>query len=190
MSDLKDDKRLSACHLPYLISIFLAFAEKLPDEMDGKEARLIRDYRNKLAHDPVFARNPEEVKEFLRLTQHYVDKGLLGQYTMHVGADVESRLASTEAHERGHSAIRWDPEAGPNAQPKSPACAEFLLRLLLRQSDVDAIIGDLTEMYDQRLASYGECRARLWFYSQVALSIWPLLTRAISTKWLRRLIPW
>src|ERR1700753_3841126 len=125
MSDLKDDNKLTACHLPYLISIFLAFAEKLPDKMDPKEAAPIRDYRNRVAHDPVFARNPEEVEEFLSLTQHYVNKGMLGRYVMHVGADVESRLASAESHERGHSAMRLAPEAGSSAQPNPPAFAEF-----------------------------------------------------------------
>jgi hypothetical protein len=61
--------------------------------------------------------------------------------------------------------------------------------LLLRNDEYDALIGDLTEMYDQRLAKYGDYRAWLWFYGQVWLSILPLLKRGITTKWLRRLIP-
>jgi hypothetical protein len=184
MSDLKDDKKITGGHLPYLISIFLVFAERLPDEIDEKEAALIQDYRNKIAHDPLFRRNQKDVEEFLRLAKRYVDKGWMGSYATYVGADVESRLASTEAHDRGHAAFHRG-LSEPSAQPKTPAGAKFLLRPFLSNNDLDALVGDLTEMYYSRHERCGRCRAKLWFYGQVIISIWPLLKRLISTKWLR-----
>jgi hypothetical protein len=190
MSDLKNDEKFEYSYLPQLISIFMVYAQKLSGSSDPKMATMLRDLRNRLTHDPAFAVNPEDMEQFLSLTDQYMNKAGHYGYTTHVGLDVESRLVSVKAHERGHAAIPWKGTAGSTNQPKTPACAELLLRLLLCRNDVDAILGDLTEMYDQRLAKYGECRARFWFYGQIWLSLLPLLKRAISSKWLRRLIPW
>lgn len=186
MSDPNDENEIKFTGLPYLIRIFLAFADRLPEELGEKAAAAIRDYRNRLVHDSVFARDPCEVEEFLRLTDRYLEKGRRVRYAMHVGVDVESRLKSTEAHERGHAAVPWTRGAGSAKRSGPPAVAEFLLRLLLSGVDVDALTGDLSEGYVKRRALHGECRAKLWVYGQVTLSIWPLLKRLISTKWLRR----
>jgi hypothetical protein len=110
-------------------------------------------------------------------------------YTLHVGADVGRSLDATKAHDQAHAAVRSEPESRQAAQPKIPAVAEFFLRLLLNKMDVEAVVGDLVEMYDQRCKSCGEWRAKLWFYGQIALSMWPLLKRVVSSKLLRRLIP-
>ena len=190
MSDLKDDEKFEYSYLPQLISIFMVYAQKLSGSSDPKMATMLRDLRNRLTHDPEFAVNPEDIEQFLSLTDQYINKAGRHGYTTHVGLDVESHLASARAQERGHAAIPWKVTAGSTNQPQTPAGAEFVLRLLLCKNDVDAILGDLTEMYEQRLARFSECRARIWFYGQVSLSIWPLLKRAISSKWLRRLIPW
>lgn len=189
MSDPNNENEIKFTGLPYLIRIFLAFADRLPEELGEKAAAAIRDYRNRLAHDSVFARDPCEVQEFLRLTDQYLDKGRRARYAMHVGADVENRLKYAEAHERGHAAIPWTRGAGSAKRPEPPAVAEFLLRLLLRGDDVDAVTGDLSEGYVKRHARYGAGRAKFWVYGQVSLSIWPLLKRVIWTKWLRRLTP-
>lgn len=188
MSDPNDENEIKFTGLPYLIRIFLAFADRLPEELGEKAAAAIRDYRNRLAHDSVFARDPGEVEEFLRLTDRYLDKSRRVRYAMHVGADVESRLKSAEAHERGHAAIPWAHISRTKDQPKPPAVAEFILRLLLSGDDVDAITGDLTESYVKRYERSGEGRARVWFYGQVTLSMWPLLRHVISRRWLRGII--
>lgn len=113
-SDLKDNKKLTSCHEPDLVSSFLAFAARLPDTSDTK---FILDCRNKLVHDPQFTIDPKALEGLLKSTKHYLDKDRIGQYAMHTGIDVENRLASTEAHDRGHFAMRWDPEAETTAQP-------------------------------------------------------------------------
>lgn len=78
--------------------------------------------------------------------------------------------------------------------PQPPMNAEFILHLLLRKDEREAVIGDLVERYVQKLERFGERRARLWFYCEVLRSVWPLLRRTVAKaggliaagEWIRR----
>jgi hypothetical protein len=185
MKDSKGKEMIRGSHLPHLINIFLEFANNLPDDIEPKAAA-VREFRNGLVHDTVFARDPDDIEEFLTLTDQYIEKIGHVRYVMHIGADWKRW---TRAHEHAHTPFTWPPEAQSTDQPKPPAGAEFLLRMLLSGNDVDAITGDLAESYVKRRARYGDRRAKLWFYGQVILSIWPLLKRFISRRRLRHPAP-
>jgi hypothetical protein len=84
-----------------------------------------------------------------------------------------------------------------NAQeptPVAPPNAEYILHLFLRGDDRDAVIGDLVERYAGKYERFGERRAKVWFYSQVLRSLWPLLKRLVTRasglvalgEWIRR----
>lgn len=59
-----------------------------------------------------------------------------------------------------------------------PLNAEFLLHLLLRHDEHDAIIGDLIERYGKKCTRLGTRRANIWFYAEVFWTALPLIKRA------------
>jgi hypothetical protein len=77
-----------------------------------------------------------------------------------------------------------------NSRP--PFHAEYVLHLLLAKHEREALIGDLLEEYEQILHRFGKRYADVWFYKQVAFSIWPfvrrLLARVGTFLWLSRFI--
>lgn len=78
--------------------------------------------------------------------------------------------------------------------PRPPLDAEFILHLLLRHDEHDALIGDLIERYGRKCARLGARRANLWFYAEVLWTALPLLKRALIKasglvafgEWVRR----
>lgn len=78
--------------------------------------------------------------------------------------------------------------------PRPPLDAEFMLHLLLRHDEHDALIGDLIERYGRKFARLGARRANLWFYAEVLWTALPLLKRALIKasglvafgEWVRR----
>jgi len=88
----------------------------------------------------------------------------------------------------GHGASHHDipfgrenssPDASSNVGTQPPLNAEFLLHVLLRRDENDAIIGDLIEKYGKKCARLGPRRANLWFYTEVFLTALPLMKRAL-----------
>jgi hypothetical protein len=79
-----------------------------------------------------------------------------------------------------------------NSESKPPFNAEYLLYLFLRREERDAVIGDLVECYGRVFRQFGKRRANIWFYKQVAVSLFPLLRRAIlriaAFAWLGRIL--
>lgn len=85
---------------------------------------------------------------------------------------------------------------GENAPscPRPPLDAEFILHLLLRHDEHDALIGDLIERYGRKCARLGVRRANLWFYAEVLWTALPLLKRTLVKasglvafgEWVRR----
>jgi hypothetical protein len=75
---------------------------------------------------------------------------------------------------------------------RAPFHAEYLLHLLLAKQEREALIGDLLEEYKQIVHYFGKRYADIWFYKQVAFSIWPfvrrIVTRAAALLWLSRFI--
>lgn len=79
-----------------------------------------------------------------------------------------------------------------SAIARPPFNAEYVLYLLLRKRERDVVIGDLIESYGQILERFNKRRADIWFYKQVAGSLWPLLRRALlriaALVWLGRIL--
>lgn len=81
-----------------------------------------------------------------------------------------------------------------NSYSQPPINAEFILHLLLRHDEHDALIGDLIERYGKKCARLGARRAKLWFYAEVFWTALPLLKRALVKasglvafgEWVRR----
>jgi hypothetical protein len=79
---------------------------------------------------------------------------------------------------------------------RPPFNAEYLLHFFLRREERDEVIGDLIESYAHILRRFSKRRADIWFYKQVAASLWPLFRRAVMKlvglvwlgRFLRRLI--
>jgi len=57
------------------------------------------------------------------------------------------------------------------------ANAELILHLLLKPDEAEVLGGDLQERYLRKNQQFGQRRARIWLWSQVLRSIWPLLKR-------------
>jgi hypothetical protein len=79
-----------------------------------------------------------------------------------------------------------------NSKSKPPLNAEYLLYIFLRREERDALIGDLVECYSLVFHRFGKRRADIWFYKQVAGSLFPLLRRALlrvgALVWLGRIL--
>jgi hypothetical protein len=79
-----------------------------------------------------------------------------------------------------------------SSNSRAPFHAEYVLHLLLAKHEREALIGDLLEEYKQIVHHFGKRYADVWFYKQVAFSIWPFvrrfLTRAATFLWLSRFI--
>lgn len=82
----------------------------------------------------------------------------------------------------------------PKTEPcRPPGNAEYLLYLFLPKADREVVIGDLLEEYQLILRRFrNKRRANIWFYKQVAGSLWPLLRQAIvklgALVWLGRIL--
>ncbi len=78
------------------------------------------------------------------------------------------------------------------ATMRPPFNAEYVLYLLLRSEDRDAVIGDLIQCYGKVLERFNKRRADIWFYKQVAGSVLPLLRQATfrigALVWLGRIL--
>jgi hypothetical protein len=92
--------------------------------------------------------------------------------------------------------LKSSEQTGDRSVPRPPFNAEYILYLLLREQEREIVIGDLVEHYARVLTRFNKRRADIWYYKQVAGSLWPLLRRAIVKigalvwlgKVLRRLI--
>lgn len=100
----------------------------------------------------------------------------------------KAREESLDSQSKSEAAV------GPEVFSNPPPNAEFLLHLLLRRDERDAVIGDLLEKFAKNRKRFGARRAKVWFYSEVLRSLWPLFRR-IATKvtgllalgeWIRR----
>lgn len=75
-----------------------------------------------------------------------------------------------------------------------PINAEFILHIFLKRDELDAVVGDLLEKYKKIWERFGPRRAKFWFYSEIARSLWPLLKRLVVRagglialgEWIRR----
>jgi hypothetical protein len=77
-------------------------------------------------------------------------------------------------------------------QAVPPLNAEFLLYLFLDKNEREIVVGDFIESYSHVLSRFSKRRADLWFYKQVAGSLFPLLRRALlkvgAFVWLGRIL--
>jgi hypothetical protein len=64
------------------------------------------------------------------------------------------------------------------APPPQTAC--YLLSLVLSPRDREVIVGDLIEEYRSYIIpEFGDRRASIWFWTQTARSVWPVLSRRL-----------
>lgn len=62
----------------------------------------------------------------------------------------------------------------PSAPVVPPLNAQFLLDLFLAEPRCEEFLGDLRERYEKKRKRLDKGRADLWYYKQVATSLWPL----------------
>lgn len=67
----------------------------------------------------------------------------------------------------------------PIKPSRPPFNAEYLLYLFLHKDERDSVIGDLIESHAQVVARFNKRRGDIWFYKQVAFSLFPLVCRAV-----------
>jgi len=70
-------------------------------------------------------------------------------------------------------------------EDQPPKFAEFLLYIFLPKQRRDNLLGDLEEEYYDVCHRFGNIRAQIFYYSQVARSLWPLFASLIQKglKW-------
>lgn len=72
------------------------------------------------------------------------------------------------------------PSLAPKVKPEPPLNACYFLSLVLSPCDRQAIVGDLNQEYWTYIVpEFGERRARLWFWTQTAKSIVPIVSRRV-----------
>ena len=75
---------------------------------------------------------------------------------------------------------------------RPPLNAEYVLYLLLSTDERDAVIGDLNEVYARIFQRFNKRRADIWYYKQIAGSLFPLIRRALlriaTLVWLGRIL--
>jgi sugar phosphate isomerase/epimerase len=106
--------------------------------------------------------------------------------------DFERLLAANQARRSPGARA----ELGPT-NPTAPSlrAEKFLILLLTREERAANIVGDLAEEYTWIAAKHGVRFANLWYWKQVAASIWPFMTKAFrwgllasTWEWVRRLM--
>jgi hypothetical protein len=68
--------------------------------------------------------------------------------------------------------------ANPTCQRVPPRTAEFCLALFLNKARGEAMIGDLSERFEQDCERFGPQRARRLYWGRALRSLWPLFRRA------------
>lgn len=79
--------------------------------------------------------------------------------------------------------------SGSKSQNDLPPFVERLFSFLLKEEDLESMIGDLHEEYQEKLETLDIARAKVWLYWQVFNSAWSLareLTRAKIFSWLQQ----
>lgn len=113
-------------------------------------------------------------------------KGLYLQYELK-----KAKQELVKAYLEGFSlALGTVPEDDVPITP--PFNAEYILHILLRMDEREAVVGDLFEAYVKIVRRFNKRRADIWYYKQVACSLWPLLRRALfkigALVWLGRIL--
>lgn len=111
------------------------------------------------------------------------------------GGDVEQAIFNFRGGEP-LEVVSWEELARECSLPPSrpPINTEFILHLLLRGDEQDAVIGDLLERHGRKCARLGKRRADFWFCCEVFWTSLPLLKRALFklgglaalSEWVRR----
>ena len=61
-----------------------------------------------------------------------------------------------------------------------PTLATYMLYLCLSKQNADAMQGDLDEGYRDMEVRFGRRRAQVWYWKEVAVSVWPLLNNLVD----------
>lgn len=99
----------------------------------------------------------------------------ISNHIAHMQADRTSE-AECAAYER----MVQDMAAACQAAMRPPALAEWLLAWFMSKAQRDDVLGDLEEEFlTDKLPVLGPRAARLWYWSQIVKSIWPLVRAAL-----------
>lgn len=145
---------------------------EIPAEMDVMEAARRLD-----AGQRFITVRTSKGHAILKLNGDLQDKALIMRridaFKRHVTGATGQRIKSEIAV--ADQAARRDP----------PKIAEFCLALFLSKARGEAMIGDLSERFDQDCQQLGAERARRIYWGRTAKSLWPLLRRgaARAFKW-------
>ncbi len=127
----------------------------------------------------------KEIASQLNITEQTVRT-----YRAKLMSRVRDKIAHTALPWNIRRRIVWTYRGKQVVRP--PFNAEYILYLLLRKEEREVVIGDLIEGYGEVLERFNKRRADLWFYKQVAGSVWPLLRRAMlkigAFVWLGRIL--
>lgn len=133
-----------------------------------------------ISMDEVMANIPDEVKERLHERLIKVYPAEVSQRTLIDSTEAAFFAPITQPPlqaEKNMIDSLEDLSSEPITQP--PINAEFLLHLLLRHDEQDAIIGDLIERYGKKCARLGTRRTNIWFYAEIFWTALPLIKRAL-----------
>jgi hypothetical protein len=109
-------------------------------------------------------------------------------------SDLQEQRASEERHRRAYLRCAADlvevsvelaAMTDQTGQRVPPKIAEFCLALFLSKARGEAMIGDLSERFEQDCQQFGPERARRLYWGRALRSLWPLLRRtfARAIKW-------
>jgi hypothetical protein len=79
--------------------------------------------------------------------------------------------------------------SGSAGRNELPPFVERLFSLLLKEEDLECMLGDLHEEYQEKLKTLDVVRAKVWLYWQIFNSAWSLACEAARVKlysWLRQ----
>lgn len=71
-------------------------------------------------------------------------------------------------------------ESNKDNESSIPKFGERIFLLLLPKRQSECMLGDLSEEYVAKSAKFGARRARIWFYTQLLTSIYPLLLHSLK----------
>jgi hypothetical protein len=88
------------------------------------------------------------------------------------------------------SAVKVEGLTPKHAPLSPPLLGQFILEVLLPRKEAEHVIGDLVETYNEKALKYGVTKAKIWFWTQVASSVRPLVRRALFwvVLWLAELL--
>lgn len=108
-------------------------------------------------------------------------KASLKSHQLVLGEDVKPENIETE--QAVHLEEIEDKYNKVDQETKPPINARFLLTCILPRESREAVLGDLEEDYQDVAEEFGEKRANIFYWCQVAKSLGPLVSDRLKSIW-------